>query len=208
MASPWNRNYTKYRNYFINSLAHYRDRDDVKAYLELILTSFSIVILSLFALKPTLTTIGTLTKEIESKENTVTTLDSKISKLQTAQKLLKDQRSSIDNLNQAIPDFLSIDSLVRQLEGVTEDSGVYVNIISMSGGQIYSRTQPVSSGVSEVGFDLNLVGEYQQVVDFLRRIEDVRRPIAIESLKIEITQEQVGLLSGLFRMKSPYISGL
>jgi hypothetical protein len=71
--------------------------------LEIILTLLTVIIFSNFALKPTILTIINLNKEIETKKETIATLDQKSRDLATARNVMNQIASSIPAINQAIP---------------------------------------------------------------------------------------------------------
>jgi hypothetical protein len=115
MALGWRKDYLRYRSYFLNIVNVYKQRRDVKAFLELILTLVTISFFALFALKPTLLTIIELLREIEAKEETVEKMDTKIQNLQQAQTLYIQEAARIKLLETAIPDKPAPDLFVRQI---------------------------------------------------------------------------------------------
>ena len=95
MYPGWRNNYLRYKTYFLNVLGRYRERADVRVYLEILLSLTAISIFSVFALRPTLLTIAELIKEIESKKLTLTQMEEKINNLSQAQTLFDRERGKI-----------------------------------------------------------------------------------------------------------------
>jgi hypothetical protein len=65
-ASQTQGNYELYRKYIESAFRQYQERQDLKTYTDLILTSLAIIIFSLFAIKPTAVTIIKLYKEMKA----------------------------------------------------------------------------------------------------------------------------------------------
>lgn len=210
MASPWKKNYSRYRSYFVNTLVHYKKRDDARAYLELLLTSVAIIVFAVFALKPTLTTIGVLSQEISDKEETLGVLNEKIDKLNTAQELLANNEASIKKLDVSIPYLTDSVDLVRQIEGLTVKSEVYVSFFSINQAPLFSNdleSNLTGSNISEdsLSFRVGLVGRYKDIVAFIDSVQNLRRPVVIDAAKIEVVNDSAYLTATL-DMHVPYLN--
>ena len=81
MNQSWRREYLRYKSYFLNVMGRYKERADVKVYLEILLSLATISVFAIFALRPTILTIAGLLKEIETKKETLAKMDEKISNL-------------------------------------------------------------------------------------------------------------------------------
>ena len=95
MQIGWRQKYATSRNLFTKTMASYSQKPSLKAYLEILLSLFTISILGIFAIRPTTITIGKLYNEIKAKEETIKRMDQKIQnlkKLRTRMKLRKKQR--------------------------------------------------------------------------------------------------------------------
>ena len=68
MEAGWRKEYTRYRGFFLNIAQVTQKRQDVKLFLEIALTISTIVIFTIFALKPTMVTIAEVVKEIKHKD--------------------------------------------------------------------------------------------------------------------------------------------
>ncbi len=78
MALGWRKDYLRYRSYFLNVLNLYKRKEDLRMFLEIMLSLSAISFFSIFALRPTFLTIATLLKEINAKKGTIITMDTKI----------------------------------------------------------------------------------------------------------------------------------
>jgi cell division protein FtsB len=130
-ASQTQGNYELYRKYIESAFRQYQERQDLKTYTDLILTSLAIIIFSLFAIKPTAVTIIKLYKEMKAKEQTIQRMDQKISSLEQAEKIYNDNKDSIDLLNQAIPDSPKPEIFIRQIEGIAQTHSVTLSNMNL-----------------------------------------------------------------------------
>src|SRR3989304_278866 len=98
MNPGWRGNYLRYKSYFLNVVGQYRERADIKAYIEILLSLATISIFAVFALRPTLLTIAELIKEIDTKKQTLIKMEDKIENLSSAHTLYDRERSRINIL--------------------------------------------------------------------------------------------------------------
>lgn len=215
MALGWRKDYLRYRSYFLNIVNIYKQRQDFKAFLELILTLAAVSFFALFALKPTILTVIELLKEIGAKEETVEKMNTKIQNLQQAQTLYVQEEAKIQLLETAIPDNPAPDLFVRQIEGLA--TSYPVNLLGITIGEVTllgeekirrskNKLQPLPEGSKGINFSISIAGGYQGLVNFLSALEDMRRPVKIDALNIispqvEETQNLVLVVTG----RTPYL---
>lgn len=210
MNPSWRKNYHRYRAIFLNAIARYRQREDAKAYLEILLSLLTVSILAVFALRPTLLTISQLVKEIEAKRQTLAQLNSKIDNLVKAQTLYNNERESIERLKEAIPTDPEPDVLVRQFEGLSSStqtplSGLALGqavVLGSDSTDIPPNFPPNTNGIT---FRTSVGAEYPTLFNFLTNLTNARRPLVIERLDLRIQDdaEQSGLVMGIDG-KAPY----
>src|SRR3989304_9681514 len=134
MALGWRREYSRYREYFLNIVNLYKQRADLRAFLEIILSLSTITIFALFALKPTAVTIVGLLNEIKDKENTLAGLNQKIENLKTARNVYNGSQTQIQNIDNALTTLPQPNLFARQIEGLISKDAV--NILGISVGEI------------------------------------------------------------------------
>ena len=118
MNPSWRKNYLRYKTYFLNVVARYKEREDVKVYLEILLSLLTISVFAVFALRPTLITIAQLIKDIQGKKETVAKMDEKIGKINKAKVLYDSEKERIALLDTAIPAKPQAEVFIRQIEGL------------------------------------------------------------------------------------------
>jgi Tfp pilus assembly protein PilO len=215
MALGWRKDYLRYRSYYLNIVNIYKQRQDLKAFLELILTLAAVSFFALFALKPTILTIIELLKEIDAKEKTVEQMNTKIQNLQQAQTLYIQEEARISLLETAIPGNPAPDLFVRQIEGLATSYpvnllGITIGEVTLLGEEKIQKSkkglQPLPEESKGISFSISIAGGYQGLVNFLSALEDMRRPVKIDALNIispqvEETQNLVLVVTG----RTPYL---
>lgn len=205
MATSWQQNYSKYQQYFVNMVALYKTRPDLKAFLELFLSLGTIGILGIFAVRPTALTITQLLTDINNKQETVNLMDTKIKNLAAAQALMSSQKGNIDLLASAVPDFPEPNTYIRQVEGVAQKDGVTLTSSAIDSTTLKGKAEAVPTQVDAnqkvslpdgaKGLSLNFLvaGNYQQIISFLTDLENLRRPIILDGITLGTTQEKINL---------------
>ncbi|RLC32718.1 hypothetical protein DRH13_01255 [Candidatus Woesebacteria bacterium] len=217
MALGWRKDYLRYRSYFLNIVNIYKQRRDLKVFLELLLTLATVSFFAVFALKPTLLTVIELLKEIETKEETVEKMNTKIQNLQQAQVLYLQEEAKIVLLATAIPDNPAPDLFVRQIEGLATSYpvnllGVTIGEVTLLGEEREVRSrderQPLPEDSKGITFSISIAGNYQELVNFLAALENMRRPVKIDAVNIISPQvEETQNLVLVVTARTPYLKG-
>lgn len=219
MAISWRKNYTRYREYFLNVSQIYKERPDVKAFLEIFLSLMAISFFSIFALKPTAITIAELTKGIKEKEATLVIMDKKIQDLSRAQTIYSQESSRIALLSQSIPKIPFPELFVRQLEGTAGAQGV--KILGISVGEVILKGEledsivrrraeenPLPNDAGDVSFSISVTGDYQNLIGFLGNMESLRRPVKVDLASLnEALKEDEEILVLVISGRIPYFGG-
>ena len=215
MALGWRKEYIRYKEYFLNVLTIYKQKEDLRMFLEILLSLATVSFFGAFALRPTLVTIAALLTEINSKEEIVAKLDTKIQNLSLATSLMESEATRLPFIENAVPASASPETLVRQVEGLAAKNGI--NLLGVSLGQVTLvgevKKAPPEEGVTPlpedalgISFSISLSGNYPEILGFLADLEKLRRPLAIDTTGITTTEREEGktlviLVSG----RAPYI---
>ncbi|KKR29382.1 hypothetical protein A2715_03350 [Candidatus Woesebacteria bacterium RIFCSPHIGHO2_01_FULL_39_32] len=225
MYPGWRNNYLRYKTYFLNVLGRYRERADVRVYLEILLSLTAISIFSVFALRPTLLTIAELIKEIESKKLTLTQMEEKINNLSQAQTLFDRERGKIVLLDTSIPQKIDPVIFARQMEGLsskhqsqilevltgsTPISGEVVIGSSTDSSSSSRDVEALPEGTLTFKYSIQLVSALDQFTalsNFLSDLEQLRLPSKLDSLSLSTTEiDQEKFLLMRIEGRLPYYS--
>lgn len=192
MAVSWRQNYLRYRQYFLNTLTVYKKRKDFKMFLEVLLSLTAIAIFGSFALRPTALTIVQLINDTKAKQEVIVQMDQKITDLAVANNLYSQELSRITLLDTAIPDSPQPEVFIRQTEGVVNKNGV--ELIGSSIGEVVLAGEDESppEEASELVVSITASGEWPALVSFLGDLENLRRPLAVNSASVNSVEKKEG----------------
>jgi len=199
MGPAWRTNYIRYKRFFLTFLGRYQDRQDLRMFLEILLSLATISLFSLLALRPTLITIAELIKEIEGKKETVAVMEAKIENLSQAQAIYDQEINTIRLLETSIPKNPAPDGYIRQVEGLAYKDSVIVLAMSTAeitlvGKDVKEVEQTLDGRVigagGEVTFSARVAADYRELFSFLSDMDKMRRPMNIDSLALNISKTE------------------
>jgi len=199
--TSWRQSYSKYKEYFLNIAIFYRKREDVKAFLEILLSLGAITVFALAAIRPTLTTIAELIRDMEEKQKVLQTMETKIQALTKAQSLYNQNLESINLLNTAIPEGPEPHTAVRQIEGTIQNNSGNIIRIQADEATILG-TEQTSNYIEATGsatlptearnlrLTANISQNYPQLLSLLQSLEKLRRPLLFNEISLLTLPEE------------------
>lgn len=196
-------------------------RPEVKASLEVILSVFTITILIMVAIRPTLVNITSLQKKIADQETVNKKADNKITQLINADKQLKEFASSLYLYDDAVPDGYKFSDGAGRIEYLAKKNNLKIESLSFSGYNLtggeatkldwfskMAKLDPSNVTIEEVSF--TITGKPQGVVDFLKEIENMDRLAILNNVTLakqtgQTKAEDVLKASGSVRFYFYYI---
>src|SRR5258706_1528528 len=215
MALGWRGQYYRYKDFFLNIVALYKERRDLRAFLEVILSLSTVIIFIIFALKPTALTIISLYNEIKDKRTTLEALNQKISNLQTANNIFKQNQTVIPDIDAAIFDSPEPDTLSKQILGLSAKDSV--SIVGISVGQVVllgkntlpkatTDLKPLPGNALAMPVSISVKGTYSNLLAFTKDFENLRIPSKVDSLALNSSQTQEGsVVIGTVTARVPYL---
>lgn len=206
--------YYKYREFSVNLLSMYKQRADVQAFLEIILSLGTLIVFVVFAIKPTILTMISLRKEIKSKQETLNALNQKITDLQTANRVYQSNITVIPDIESAIfgaplPETVTEQILGLGLKNSVNVAGLTIGQVALV-GQNNTRKEAADlpqlpGGSQSLPVTINVKGEYLNLKTFLADLENSRIPIKLDSLTVSSSQLSFGNILGEFiNSRIPY----
>jgi Tfp pilus assembly protein PilO len=161
----------RYQRYFQN-LGQLYQQKKVRSYTEIVATLGAIIFFLIFAIKPTLTTITRLLKEIDDKRSVEVKLDQKIKALMEAQKIYVNLESSLPLMAEALPNQPQLSLYLKQLEALAQKDNV--ELLTLQTAQLVLKdTPPPDQNHFAPTFTLN--GTYGNLQNFLNDLHRLRR---------------------------------
>lgn len=195
MALGWRGQYYKYREFSLNLLAIYKQRPDVKAFLEIILSLSTLIIFILFALKPTALTMISLFNEIKEKRATLDSLNQKINDLQTANRVYAGNQTVISDIDSSIftapePQTISKQILGMALKNSIDILGISLGQVALVGkvvttpGAAVSDLKPLPSPALSMQMSISAKGTYENLYSFIKDLENLKIPIKFDGITL------------------------
>jgi hypothetical protein len=214
MATGWRTQYFRYKDLFLNVVALYKQRRDLRAFLELVLSLSTIIIFVVFALKPTAVTIISLYSQIRNKQDALNSLNQKVSNLQTANNVFNQNKGFIPDIDAAVFTNPEPDTTSKQILGLASKNSV--SLLGVSVGQIMligksaaskdSSTKPLPGNALSMPVSISVKGSYLGLLAFIKDLETLRIPVKIDSLTINSSQTEGGsVIVGTITARIPYL---
>jgi hypothetical protein len=183
MALGWRGQYFRYKEFYLNILALYRRRADLRGFIEIILSLSTIAIFLVFALKPTALTIISLVKEINGKKTTLVGLNQKVNDLQTAQGVYIQNQDLISNVDTAVATKPLPDAISKQIVGLAAKNSVSVSGLSIEQVTLIGKSaspkktaefKPLPGDSKEMAVSMSIKGDYLSLLSFVKDLENLR----------------------------------
>ena len=184
-----------------DQLKRFYDKPVTRVSLELVLSIMTVMLFSLFALRPTLNTMSQLVKEIEDKRIVDDALTKKLAALNTAQSEYFTYKDRFAILETAVYENLTLQDTLFGIEYLAQKSGVSLQTLRIKEfpvgnlGDVVetkdTKTATVKKKVIGVySVSLSFSGNYQNIVAFFKEVESVRPLFSIQSFSFSIRRDR------------------
>jgi hypothetical protein len=199
----------------MNISALYKQRADLRAFLEIILSIATVIVFMVFALKPTALTIISLYSQIQEKTKTAADLNQKLSDLQNANTNYGSNQNAIPHIDTAIANAPKPDFVVEQIQAVSAKDSV--SLLGISIGEVLlagtapknsspSDLAPLPDGAHEMPISISVRGTYPGLSLFIKDLENLRTIINLDTVSISSAQSEQGDLTvAIISGRVPYL---
>lgn len=169
----------------------------VKSYFSLIASLSLVALFIVFALSPTVATIIGLMKKIDVQRQTIVSMDKKINDLIAAQDDLSRFESSLPALEEALPSYPKIESVVNSIELAATRSAVKIESLDFTPISLLGKNKAIAGKGGEknkskfkdkeielINFSLVVSGNDDNLKIFLTTLEKMPRLIKIDNLSV------------------------
>ncbi|HJY98320.1 MAG TPA: hypothetical protein VJ227_01250 [Patescibacteria group bacterium] len=215
MALGWRGQYLKYKEFYLNIQSLYKQRADLRAFFEIILSISTIIIFTVFALKPTALTIISLYNQIQEKKDTVARLDQKINALSRAADLLEQNQDFLPTIDLAVnenprPDFMAQQIQALAVKNSVTILGITVGKVSIVGSKGASKPQsgltPLPNNAGQMEISLSVRGDYPNLINLLNDIKNLRMVTKVDSAGINSSDSEGGkIIVAVVAGRMPYL---
>lgn len=158
----------------------------VKSSASHIFSLIAVIVFTVFAIRPTISTILNLQKSIQNSRETLAALDTKA-------KNLAEGRRNLDNLDDAtkqkintlLPKDAALATLINSLQN-SSDNQATVSALQIQPFTVFDLTAPASSMLKqdEIKFSYNAQGSYKQLLSIIYNLRRSPRLVTIDNLVI------------------------
>lgn len=154
-----------------------------KKFITIVLTLTASIILGLFVVSPTISTIANLRKQIEDNKIVEEKLQQKINNLSVLNQKYSDLEADIPVVLEAVPQTSQIPLLVAQIQAVANESNVKLNNfqtfrVDVSQGAIKGKK------FSSFDFTLTAQGDYQNMLNFMNNLVNFQRITTVTNISV------------------------
>lgn len=162
------------------------NQEKTQIYMSIVLTLIASILLGIFALSPTLSTISKLQKQLEDDKFVEQKLQQKINNLSLLQQAYASIEQDLPIIFNAVPEKSEIPLLAASIQALANQSGV--RIINFQTFPVEVSDRAVSGKkFSSYDFTITVSGEYQNMLTFMSKLTNFQRITTLGNIAISKT---------------------
>lgn len=165
-------------------------KEKARKYATIVLTLSASIILGLFAINPTLSTIANLQKQIDDSNFVMQKLQQKIANLASLQQKYATLQPSLQVVYDAVPKTTQIPLFVAQVQAIAKDSSLTLTSFQTLDVNLSGKS---AQKFSSFDFSLSADGDYQNLINFLDKVTNFQRVIAIKDVILSTKNNTLAL---------------
>jgi Tfp pilus assembly protein PilO len=175
-------------------LLQFYDKPIAKVSLELFFTVSAVIIFALFAIRPTLQTMGKLIKELDDKRALNQKLAQKVAALSTAQTQYEAVKDRVFVLDQAVPPTPQFEQALLIIEKVASET--QLTIVNLQAKEVPKEPDPAT----DVPFDqksrtnrpivLTVLGDYPTIRQLIEDLQSQRRALIVDTVVFSVVEQR------------------
>jgi len=166
---------------------------------------FAALILVTYLLLPQYQEFKAIVSEKEQKEAELLGTEKYFSNLGQISENLRNYQDSLEKIESALPQDLSLSSLLSFFQKKSSENGLLLKNISqakMESKEKRKEEKGILAPVLETHFNLNLSGSLLSLKGFLETLEKSSRLIEVENISVEVTKEELPEYNLLIKVMS------
>jgi len=154
-------------------------REKTQKYITIVLTLITAIVLGVFAINPTFSTIANLQKQIDDNNFVQQKLQQKINNLSILQQKYTNIQSDLPIVTDAVPTTTQIPLFVAEAQSVAKDTSL--TLTSFQTSEV-SLSEPSVEKYASFDFTITANGTYQNMLEFLDKITNFQRAVALKDI--------------------------
>lgn len=177
---------------YYTSLEPLWTRPAIRAYTMLILSFFTMAFFGYFAIRPTMTTISALRRQISDAKFVDQQLQNKINALSQVQVAYEAIKPDLPVVMTALPRQPQFPSFVKSLEKISSESNATVVSLRFQSVSLSPSEATASAQEIPIGFSLTTSGDYNSLAGFVKRLSYFERIAVIERVQLLMKNDETG----------------
>jgi Tfp pilus assembly protein PilO len=153
-------------------------------FLGLSLTLFAIAFFGFFAIKPTVSTILELRKEISDGEFVLNQLDTKIKNLTELRKQYANLEGDLPIINNAITIQPDVQVLFAQIQAIGQSSNISIKKLQNFEVEVIKNDNSVNKNYYSYSFTVAGSGTFESIINFAQTLTSMERIISIDTFSV------------------------
>src|ERR1035437_8198896 len=165
-------------------------KEKAQKYITIVLTLATAIILGLFAINPTFSTIANLQKQIDDNNFVQQKLQQKINDLASLQQKYNNLQADLPVIYDGVPKTTEIPLFVAEIQSISKDSSLTITSIQVSEVNLSSQT---TKNNGSFDFTITANGTYENLINFLSKISHFQRVVALRNIILSTENGALGL---------------
>jgi Tfp pilus assembly protein PilO len=175
-------------------------RKKTQKYITIVLTLVTSIILGLFAINPTFSTIANLQKQINDNNFVDQKLQQKLNNLSILQQKYSAIQSDLPIISNAVPTTTQIPLFTAEIQSIAKDSSITLTGFQTAEVDLAKAT---AGKYSSFDFTVSASGNYQNMQNFLSKLINFQRIIALKEVNLSTDNSvlKLSVMGTVFFMK-------
>jgi Tfp pilus assembly protein PilO len=165
-------------------------REKAQKYITIVLTLVTAIILGLFAINPTFSTIANLQKQLDDNNFVQQKLQQKINALSILQQKYNNLQPDLPVIYDGVPKTTEIPLFMAEIQSISKDSSLTITSIQVSEVNLSSQT---TKNNGSFDFIITANGTYENLINFLSKISHFQRVVALRNIILSTENGTLGL---------------
>jgi len=157
--------------------------EKTQKFITIVLTLLMSILLGLFAINPTLSTIANLQRQIDDDKFVDQQLTLKISNLSILQTKYAAIRGDLSIVYDEVPKTQLYPLMLGQIQSIAKDSNVEI-INLQTFPVVNSESKDINKKYSSFNFEVSASGNYKDMLSFIGKLVNFQRVVSINSISI------------------------
>jgi len=171
-----------YTSKYFEKLPDFKEQK-IQAFITIVLTLIAISFFGIFAISPTLSTIGNLQKQLKDNTFVEKKLDQKLINLQSLSENYQAIEPDLPFVYSAIPKTPEVPSFLGQLAALGSENDIIITRLQTYEVDL-TKTQEGIQRFSTFGFTIEAEGSYDNIFSYVEMLSNFQRIILIDAISL------------------------